>query len=86
MFTLTEQDRHGVGIGVVGICEGKGFVGNESRKRIYSKNGIAPCLNGIGCGGNTEPKVALNVLENPPKQGDGIYIELPQGSTVYAVW
>lgn len=86
MFTLTAQDRHGVGIEVVGICEGKGFVGNESRKRIYSENGIAPCLNGIGCGGNTEPKVALNVLGNLPKQGDGIYVELPQGFTVYAVW
>lgn len=86
MFTLTAQDRHGVGIEVVAICEGKGFVGNESRKRIYSENGIAPCLNGIGCGGNTEPKVALNVLGNLPKQGDGIYVELPQGFTVYAVW
>lgn len=86
MFTLTAQDRHGVGIDVVGICEGKGFVGNESRKRIYSENGIAPCLNGIGCGGNTEPKVALNVLGNLPIQDDGIYVELSQGFTVYAVW
>ena len=30
--------------------------------------------------------VALNVTGELQKQGDGIYVELPQGVTVYAVW
>lgn len=29
----------------------------ESRKRVYSVNGISPILHGIGCGGNTEHKI-----------------------------
>lgn len=31
----------------------------ESRRRVYSENGISPTLHGIGCGGNTEPKIAI---------------------------
>ena len=26
---------------------------------MYSENGISPTLHGIGCGGNTEPKIAI---------------------------
>lgn len=29
----------------------------ESRRRVYSVNGVCPTLHGIGCGGNTEPKI-----------------------------
>ena len=29
----------------------------ESRRRIYSNDGLSPTLHGIGCGGNTEPKI-----------------------------
>lgn len=31
----------------------------ESRRRVYSPIGCAPTLNGIGCGGNTEPKIIV---------------------------
>ena len=31
----------------------------ESRRRVYSENGTSPTLHGIGCGGNTEPKIAI---------------------------
>ena len=31
----------------------------ESRRRIYSIDGICPTLHGIGCGGNTEPKIYI---------------------------
>ena len=29
----------------------------ESRRRVYSADGVSPPLHGIGCGGNTEPKI-----------------------------
>lgn len=29
----------------------------ESRRRVYSTDGLSPTLHGIGCGGNTEPKI-----------------------------
>lgn len=32
----------------------------EARRRVYSPDGICPTLNGIGCGGNTEPKILEN--------------------------
>lgn len=90
MFTLTTQDRHGVGIEVIGKCEGPSFIGNESRKRIYSDKGIAPCLNGIGNGGNTEPKIAIRVEEAANNvfvcKESGIFVEMPEGFIVYAVW
>ena len=31
----------------------------ESRRRIYTCNGLSPTLNGVGRGGNTEPKVLI---------------------------
>lgn len=31
----------------------------ESRRRIYSIKGLSPTLHGIGCGGNTEPKIIV---------------------------
>ena len=31
----------------------------ESRRRIYTCNGLSPTLNGVGRGGNTEPKVVV---------------------------
>ena len=31
----------------------------ESRRRVYSCNGISPTLCGIGRGGNTEPKILI---------------------------
>ena len=32
---------------------------NPQRGRIYSTEGLAPCLNGIGNGGNLEPKIVV---------------------------
>ena len=29
----------------------------ESRRRVYSTDGLSPTLHGIDCGGNTEPKI-----------------------------
>lgn len=40
----------------VGLLEG---TGHEIRRRIYATSGIAPTLCGLGCGGNTEPKVVV---------------------------
>lgn len=31
----------------------------ESRRRVYSQEGISPTLHGIGCGGNTESKIVV---------------------------
>ena len=31
----------------------------ESRRRVYSQEGISPTLHGIGCGGNTEAKIVV---------------------------
>lgn len=33
--------------------------GHEIRRRIYSPEGITPTLCGVGCGGNTEPKIIV---------------------------
>lgn len=31
----------------------------ECRRRIYTTGGVSPTLNGIGRGGNTEPKMLI---------------------------
>lgn len=31
----------------------------ESRRRVYHPFGLSPTLHGIGCGGNTEPKILI---------------------------
>lgn len=36
---------------------------HKQRKRIFSVGGAAPTLNGIGRGGNTEPKVVIKYEE-----------------------
>lgn len=36
----------------------------ESRRRIYSIEGLSPTLHGIGCGGNTEPKIVEQQVSN----------------------
>ena len=41
---------------------GKTNMGHDCNGRIYEINGISPCLNGIGNGGNHEPKIAIPVL------------------------
>lgn len=32
----------------------------ESRRRVYSPTSVCPTLNGIGSGGNTEPKIIIS--------------------------
>lgn len=44
----------------IGILEG---TGHEIRRRVYDINGICPTLCGLGCGGNTEPKVLIKNRE-----------------------
>ena len=41
---------------------GKMDLGHECNGRIYDENGISPCLNGIGNGGNHESKVGIEVI------------------------
>ena len=41
---------------------GKMDLGHECNGRIYDENGISPCLNGIGNGGNHEPKVGIKII------------------------
>lgn len=31
----------------------------ESRRRVYTPNGVSPKLHSIGCGGNVEPKIIV---------------------------
>ena len=40
------------------------------RKRVFSTGGAAPTLNGIGRGGNTEPKVLIRRKENERDKSD----------------
>ncbi len=40
----------------IGMLEGNG---HEIRRRIYNPEGIAPTLCGVGCDGNTEPKIII---------------------------
>lgn len=52
----------------VGIIDGKG---HEIRRRIYHSNGISPTLCGIGCGGNTEPKIVVGAAMRGRYNSDG---------------
>lgn len=61
-------------IQVGNIVEG-GEYDNPQRGRVYSPEGISPCMNGAGGGGNLEPKVLLD-MENPKvKQVGNMYGE-----------
>lgn len=112
MFTLTSQDKHGVGIEVLGsvytnpspdynrgILDGAsrtlkadshpagvalGFIDPQGRnnKEVSPKN-ICPTLRSEAHG--NVPNVCVNVNETP-NYGDGIFVEMPQGFIVYAIW
>ena len=61
IFPLTGAD------GEDSVCEVKIIgkttaFGHEQNGRIYDEKGIAPCLNGIGNGGNHEPKIPVAVI------------------------
>lgn len=42
---------------MIGILNNPQWI--ESRRRVYSIKGISSTLHGIGCGGNTEPKIVV---------------------------
>lgn len=50
---------------VIGMIpkETKGYGNNEMIRRVYSADGIAPCIRTYG-GGNQEPKVMINGTSN----------------------
>ncbi len=113
MFTLTAQDRHGVGIDVLGgvytnpspnynrgILDGVsrtlkadshpagvalGIIDPQGRNRKeVSLKDICPTLRSETHG--NVPDVCIDVSGNSQKQSDGIYVEMPEGFMVYAIW
>lgn len=80
MFTLTAQDRHGVGVDVVGC------IGGLQEHQTVRNDGISPALtSAMGMGGGQTPCVFLK-QDELQKQRGGIYVEMPEGFIVYAVW
>lgn len=45
--------------------------GHEIRRRIYNPEWIAPTLCGVGCGGNTEPKIIIGAAMRGRYNSDG---------------
>lgn len=123
MFTLTAQDRHGVGIGVRYTENGFHLYRKDKKKstiqgtHVTYQNGNAQCLGTthvpmtmekIGIidpqGRNNKkvspkdicptsrsethgnlPNVRVNINETS-NYGNGIYVEMPEGFIVYAIW
>ena len=80
MFTLTAQDRHGVEVDVVGC------IGGLQEHQTVRNDGISPALtSAMGMGGGQTPCVFLK-QDELEKQGGGIYVEMPEGFMVYAIW
>ena len=113
MFTLTAQDRCGVGVEVLGglytnpspnynrgILDGisrtlkadshPAGVGlriidpQERNRKEVSLKDICPTLRSETHG--NVPDVCIDVSGNAPKQTNGIYVEMPEGFMVYAIW
>lgn len=112
MFTLTAQDRHGVGIKVLGGLYtnpspnyNRGILDEVSRtlkadshpagvalgiidpqgrnnKKVSPKD-ICPTLRSETHG--NLPNVCVNINETS-NYGNGIYVEMPEGFIVYAIW
>lgn len=80
MFTLTAQDRHGVGVNPVGI------IGGLQEHQTIREDGVSPSLtSAMGMGGGQTPCVFLEQSVKP-KKGNGIYAEMPGGFLAYCVW
>ena len=80
MFTLTAQDRHGVGVDVVSC------IGGLQEHQTVRNDGISPALtSAMGMGGGQTPCVFLK-QDELEKQGGGIYVEMPEGFITYSVW
>lgn len=74
MFTLTARDRHGIALGII---DPQG----RTRKKVEMKS-ACPTLRSETHGNIPEVCIEVSAI----KQGDGIYVEMPEGFTVYAVW
>ena len=44
---------------------------HEIRRRVYDPEGVAPTLCGVGCGGNTEPKIIVGAAMRGRYNSDG---------------
>lgn len=73
-----KADSHPAGV-ALGIIDTQG----RNNKKVYPKN-ICPTLRSETHG--NVPDVCINVGGNATKQYDGIYVEIPEGFTVYAIW
>lgn len=70
--TITTNKGEGLKIDVVGML---GIKGNESIRRVYSKEGISPTITDMQ-GGNRQPKI---LIKNATKKG---YIEANDGDSI----
>lgn len=75
MFTITAQDRHGVAVAIDDAygCEGI---------RIYEN--YVPALRSETHG--DVPELCVDMSGKIPKQKGGVYVEMPEGFWVYAIW
>lgn len=73
-----KADSHPAGVGL-GIIDPQG----RNRKEVSPKD-ICPTLRSETHG--NVPDVCIDVSGNSQKQSDGIYVEMPEGFMVYAIW
>lgn len=77
MSRTVKSDRYN-GI-ALGIIDDQGKIGKEVGIRKNSPTIKAQCHGNL-------PKVCMDVTGKTTKQGEGIYVQLPEGFVVYAVW
>lgn len=86
MFTLTAQDRHGVGISVRETKDGFHLYRNNKKKstiqgtHVTYKNGKIHCLN------TSHIPMTIEKTKVNEKQDSGIYVEMPGGFLTYCIW
>lgn len=77
-FPTLRSERSGLKCGI-GIIDPQG----RNKKKVSPKD-ICPTLRSETHG--NVPDVCIDVTENMSKQSDGIYVEIPEGFMVYAIW
>lgn len=77
-FPTLRSERSGPKCGI-GIIDPQG----RNKKKVSSKD-ICPTLRSKTHG--NVPDVCIDVTGNMSKQSDGIYVEMPDGFVVYAIW
>lgn len=100
MFTLTAQDRHGVGISISANNvtdkfdkpEVKGLIGGTQKNQARNDGKTCPCLtSSMGCDGGYVPMIELATKNNETEQeaentcNPGIMVQM-KDFAVYAVW